>query len=73
MNRRPHRLPAGQARGLKAHALGTLSRKREREGSLQMLLEERGGVVPQLVGRALAIARPVIGEERVAGVLRFWW
>src|ERR1700680_1244031 len=33
----------------------------------QVLGEERDDVVPQLLGGALAIARPVIGEKRVAG------
>src|SRR5438067_918842 len=36
---------------------------------LQVLAEEGLNVVPQLIGRALAIARPVIGEEGVAGAL----
>src|ERR1700730_11126075 len=36
---------------------------------LQMLVEERHGVLPQLRRGTLAIARPVIGEEGVPGVL----
>src|ERR1700732_3115940 len=36
---------------------------------LQMLVEERHGVLPQLRRGTLAIARPVIGEEGVARVL----
>src|SRR6202011_1900404 len=36
---------------------------------LEMLIEERHGVLPQLRRGTLAIARPVIGEEGVPGVL----
>src|SRR5437870_329879 len=36
---------------------------------LQMLVEERDGIAPQLGCRPLAIARPVVGEEGMAGVL----
>src|SRR5215470_2869992 len=36
---------------------------------LQMLVEERHRVQPQLGRRSLAIARPVIGEEGMASVL----
>src|ERR1700761_9387350 len=35
---------------------------------LQLLVEERHGILPQLGRGALAIARPVIGEEGVTGV-----
>src|SRR5271166_176853 len=42
----------------------------ERLGSaLQVLVEEGDGIRPQLGGRSLAIARPVIGEKGMAGIL----
>src|ERR1700677_3341429 len=37
--------------------------------ALEMRVEERRHLGPQLEGRLLAVARPVVGEERVAGVL----
>src|SRR6202011_5297249 len=36
---------------------------------LEMLVEERHGVLPQLRRRSLTVARPVVGEEGVPGVL----
>src|SRR5437773_11832246 len=36
---------------------------------LQMFVEKRDGIRPQLMCRLLAIARPVIGEESVPGIL----
>src|SRR6266851_1413856 len=36
--------------------------------ALEMRIEERNHLGPQLEGRFLAVARPVVGEERVAGV-----
>src|SRR5271168_380966 len=41
----------------------------ESELRLQMLVEECHAILPQLRRRALAIARPVIGEESMPGVL----
>ena len=37
--------------------------------ALQILVKERDGIRPQLGRRRLAIARPVIGEKGVAGIL----
>src|SRR6266704_1147551 len=55
--RRPALSTAERWRGLSSGSL------------LQMLAEKRLDVVPQLIGRAFAIARPVIGNEGVAGAL----